>query len=129
MNVKEPTIKSDLVRMLLNFVGEIEHSFADYRYMMKDGCYRLDNNGNERKTDEDMLFEEPEVVPDDGEFLNIVTRQFEDLEVHREVQEYMKPFTCELFIRDIDDVCLTAVIIVKRLMDSDPDAEFNREML
>ena len=69
------------------------------------------------------------MVPDDGEFLNIVTRQFEDLEVLREVQEYMKPFTCELYIRDIDDVCLTAVMIIKRLMDSDPDADFNREML
>jgi hypothetical protein len=56
MNIKEPNIKSDLVRMLLNFVGEIEHSFSDYRYLMKDGCYRLDENGGERQSDVDMLF-------------------------------------------------------------------------
>ena len=55
MNIKEPNIKSDLIRMLLNFVGEIEHSFSYYRYLMKDGCYRLDKNRVERQADADML--------------------------------------------------------------------------
>lgn len=60
-------------------------------------------------------------------------KSFSDLAVNRETEEFLKPYSFEMLIRDSDDVCQVAVMIVKRLMSND-DAnmmgqQFSREIL
>lgn len=60
-------------------------------------------------------------------------RTFSDLAISRETEEFLKPYSFEMLIRDSDDVCQVAVMIVKRLMSSDEangmGQQFSREVL
>jgi predicted RNA-binding protein with RPS1 domain len=59
--------------------------------------------------------------------LTLEIRQFNEL-VIRDVEEYMKPFSFDQFVKDIDDVCQVAVMIAKKL-SADDEAGFSLQML
>ena len=37
--------------------------------------------------------------------LDCTIRSFDDLQINKDPQEFMKPFSFEMFVRDSDDVC------------------------
>ena len=137
LNVEDETIRSSLVNLLLELVSQTHHSFDDYQHHL----------GNERQIIVDGVPMDYEVVidgdqPSQGEALSaeeafhIISEQmqtFNDLAVNRETEEFLKPYSFEMLIRDSDDVCQVAVMIVKRLMSSDEangmGQQFSREML
>lgn len=41
----------------------------------------------------------------DDETLTLEIRSFNTLRIKKDIKEYMKPFSFELFVRDFDDVC------------------------
>ena len=56
-------------------------------------------------------------------------RSFDGVGAVKDVQEYLKPFSFEMFVRDTDDACQVAVMIAKRLLGEDRSSEFAAEML
>ena len=65
----------------------------------------------------------------DDQTLTLEIRSFNTLAKGKEIQEHMKPFTFEMFVRDSDDVCQVAVTIAKKLHGEDGMVEFSMQML
>lgn len=55
-------------------------------------------------------------------------REFRDLDLKRNIQEYCKPFSYESLVMDSDDVCRIAVIVARKLLEARID-EFSLSML
>lgn len=55
-------------------------------------------------------------------------REFRDLNLKRNIQEYCKPFSYESLVMDSDDVCRIAVIVARKLLEARID-EFSLSML
>ena len=118
VNFLDQTIRNNLVSLIFSFIGEIKHSYRDYRHLLKFENSIIEDN------EENIEMEE---VDEDQQFLTLEIRQFNELVV-KDVEEYMKPFSYESFVRDTDDVCLVAVMIAKKL-SSDDEAGFSLQML
>ena len=73
-------------------------------------------NGNDSENDDDNM---------DEETLTLEIRTFNTLKIKKDIKEYMKPFSFELFVRDFDDVCQVAVTIVKKLFGDDGNSQFS----
>jgi len=68
-------------------------------------------------------------MDDNDSYLELEIRSFNNLGAVKDIQEYMKPFSFEMFVRDSDDACQVAVMIAKRLLGYDPNNQFSNEML
>ena len=55
-------------------------------------------------------------------------REFRDLDLKRNIQEYCKPFSYESLVMDSDDVCRIAVIVARKLLEARID-EFSLSRL
>lgn len=137
LNVEDETIRGSLVNLLLELVSETHHSFDDYQHHL----------GNQTQIIVNGVPQDYEVVidgehPTQGEALSaedafqVISQElkaFSDLAANRETEEFLKPYSFEMLIRDSDDVCQVAVMIVKRLMSSDEangmGQQFSREIL
>jgi hypothetical protein len=62
---------------------------------------------------------------DEEAFLTLEIRQFHNLGLQREIEEYMKPYSVEMLIRDSDDVCMVAVMIMRKLFGIEGGEEFS----
>jgi hypothetical protein len=82
--------------------------------------------------DEEMAEVEGDVqdqVDEDDSTLTLEIRSFNVLRAQKDTQEYMKPFSFEMFVRDSDDVCQVAVTIAKKLHGEDGSSQFSMQML
>lgn len=119
VNYLDQTIRNNLLSLFYNFIGEIKHSFADYKHLLKiENSFQIE--------DEDEIMDSQENY-EDQPYLTLEIRQFNEL-VIRDVEEYMKPFSFDQFVKDIDDVCQVAVMIAKKL-SADDEAGFSLQML
>ena len=61
--------------------------------------------------------------------LEFEIREFLSLGQHIDTQEYMKPYSFEMLVRDADDVSKLAVMIIKKFMGDDTGNQFMTEIL
>ena len=123
----DETIRNDLINLLFNFIGEIKHSFVDYRYLLG-GKFRLDEEFKELG-DIEMESQESGHSQTSEEYLTVEIQQFHSLGNQRETDEYLKPFSVEMFVRDADDVCQVAVMIARKLFGLEGHSEFSLQLL
>ena len=74
---------------------------------------------------EDEQMSDDESLDEEEQFLTLEIRQYHELGMQRETDEYMKPFSVEMFVRDSDDVCQVAVMIARKLFGMDGHGEFS----
>ena len=123
LNVEDETIRGSLINLLLELVSETHHSFDDYQHCLGNQ-QQIIVNGAPRDYEVVIDGDEPsggEAIKAD-EALEIIAgepRKYNDLGVSRETEEFLKPYSFEMLVRDSDDVCQVAVMIVKRLMSND----------
>jgi len=55
-------------------------------------------------------------IDENDSYLELEIRSFNNLGAVKDIQEYMKPFSFEMFVRDSDDACQVAVMIARRLL-------------
>lgn len=138
--IEEEVTRQNLVSLMFQYIGQMSHTYEDYRHLLKGGRFLLANDDHEGAThgfaiDDYSHIEEEEYEQDVNEnstgqeqVIEIEIREFRDLAQKRDIQEYCKPFSFEQLILDSDDICRIAVIITRKLLDNRID-EFSLSML
>lgn len=127
--VEDEVTRRNLVSLMFAFIGQVEHSFADYVALLKPGRYLIrDCEPRSLEQALEMPPDEEEEFIGDSDVIEIEIREFRDLALKRPVPEYCKPFAFESLALDCDDACRLAVIVARRLLDARID-EFSLCML
>lgn len=126
MNIHEEVTRNMMVNKLSEFISSMKHSYNDYIHLLEPKRFLLDESTGEPLTGvnyrgcDTSHVEFSSVNETIG--CDIQIKSFTNLNV-KGIEEYNRNFELDEIVRDSDDVCVTAVNVLKRLL-GDQKEEF-----
>jgi len=131
LNLRDETVRNNLVSLFFNLISNIDHSFSDYEHLLRTRKFmitetkQLDKHLQDVDADiSDIEGVDNSVQMDQEEYKQVnqeqevtfTIRNFLDVDFGRSLQEYCKPYVLEPMTLDYDDVTSVTVSVVRRLL-------------